>query len=110
MVAIPSSLDEPVHPGFEEPHSAKAWKPADGVVDLSGRGTALLVTEEVAGHEAKLVLGLNPATHRAPEAVHQEAHDPGDGGALKPDLRLAIVEEEVPRLVALDVVQQPREH
>src|SRR5437867_10653300 len=65
--ALPISLDESVYPGLEEPHAVKSWEPADGVIDFSRCGPALLVAEEVAGHELKLFPGLDPAPDRSEE-------------------------------------------
>src|SRR5262249_57693542 len=109
-VAVPSCIVESIQPGIEKSYRVEAGQPANGLVALADRGAALLVTEEIAGHEAKLVQRLNPAAHRAPEAIYQKAGDLGCGGPLQPDLRLTVVEEEVPRLVALDVLEQRGEH
>src|SRR6202043_4047977 len=100
----------PIHPRLQELHGVEPGQAPYRVVNLAGRGPSLRATEEVGGEEQELAVRLDSAADRSPEAIHQDARHPSHARALHADLGLAIVEEEVPRLVEDDALEKIREH
>src|SRR4030095_6600524 len=82
----------------------------DGLVDLADRRTALVAGKEVTGHELELGRRPDAAADRRREALDQGPGDPRRAGTSEPGLGLAIVEEEVTRLVERDALHQVAEH
>src|SRR5712692_10841666 len=99
-----------IHPGLEQLHRGETGQPPNRVVHLARGGAPLFAGEEIIRHEAQLRARLNAAAHGCPEAVHQEPSYARGAATLEPDLGLAVVEEEVPRLVEHDALEQLGEH
>src|ERR1051326_3361123 len=95
-----------VHPRFEQLYGGESWKAADGLVDLARGRSPVGVREQVVRHELELAARPDAAADGRPEAIHEQPRDARDRPALQPDLGLAVVEEEVPRLVEHDALEQ----
>src|ERR1700752_3906946 len=111
-MAMPSSLGvvaglgESVHPRLEQLDRGESRQAPDRAVDLPPGRPAFCPAEQVAGQEGQLLPRLNAASHGSQEAIHQEASRPRRPGTPEADLCLAVVEEEVPRLVKSDAIQE----
>src|SRR5947199_3699179 len=95
-----------VHPRFEKLYGSESWKAADGLVDLARRRGTVRIREQIVRHELELAARPDPAADGRPEAIHEQPRDTRDGAPLEPQLGLAVVEEELPRLVEHDALEQ----
>src|SRR4029450_10088071 len=93
-------------PRLEQLHRGETGQAPDGVVHLPGRRAALIAAEELPGEERDLLVRRHAAADGRPKAVDEQARDARRPRPPQADVSLAIVEEEVPRLVDGDSTQE----
>src|SRR5262247_2489730 len=100
----------PIHPRFEQLDAVEPREAPDGLVDPARRGQTFVAAEEISCHEYQFCVGLDTASDGRPEAVDDQAGDTRHGAPMQAALRLPVIEEEVPRLVEGDALDEIAEH
>ena len=103
--------DVAVHPGFEQLDGREPGQTADRVVDLARGGASLVVRRRDRRRGSSAPRAAARRCPPAPRSGRPEARgDARHGRPPEPNLGLAVVEEEVPRLVEHDALEQIRQH